>query len=861
MEKIGDLIELPVVETVIKLQNVRDSQGDANFAYLQGLAQSFILTEDIEVDLKVVLDAIMRKQGKGFFLSGSYGSGKSHFLSMINFLLQYEWSWQSIIEQNPKMGVYKNTLSAKKYLIVLVPLLAYKSSRPLEEIVFEAIQSTLETNQYKIEKSLTEESYFLEQFQKYLLPLHRIPLEKLINHEFPAINTYERLVYQDKHAAFVIVKKYLAGMDEKIPFQLTPDRQQGFNALDDILKNYKMDGIVLLIDELSEFLKAKQEDRALNEDARFLQYLGERSENRPIWVIASLQEHIEKTGNIQESVINKIKDRYNTRLELSTEHIKELINHRLILKKPNSKSFIEKAFLKLKYSFNDIPITLDAFVEIYPVHPETIELLDTCADLFSQKRGVVDFIHFEVKGDPSRNIKGILEENMTCLLTPDRIFDHFQSRFKESPGLRKYYELFNDYFKKQIPRIFKDDENDIEYALRLIKILILLKISPIKYQRSVKQLANMLLYTAFEDLAGIVNYEYIEGRLVKKLIANSGYLKLSPAKNPMDAILEIDIEETATAKLIEQVREIIKKTNKETMIDALISQIHSSYFPFAMFIKEPYHFKNINWANSGREGIVWLSDLSKMDVRKINQWIKTIQTTENDFALLIARPVKTEEQRQQIKDIINQMDNRFANGIIFWLPKEFTSYEALQYWYAYQIIIDENQHKQTKEGIELKRLAETKLEEVKRSVWESMIECYKSGDFLFYQTEFPFNFSLSEFKNFEDILSLIIRQPLEKLYPQHMNIQTRMPVNVLTSINELIEKFMIPGSVESIDAPYHNYLKNLIEGIAMPLHIAKFKGQHHHTAYFALNPEKSVGCKAILDYLHKRKSSREASSD
>ena len=88
--------------------------------------------------------------------------------------------------------------------------------------------------------------------------------------------------------------------------------------------------MVLLVDELSEFLRSKTDPHAYNEDIRFLQYLGEEASSFPLWVVASLQEWIEETGEINQDTFNKIKDRYPLRISLGRSHIEELVSHRLI---------------------------------------------------------------------------------------------------------------------------------------------------------------------------------------------------------------------------------------------------------------------------------------------------------------------------------------------------------------------------------------------------------------------------------------------------------------------------------------------------------------------------------------------------
>jgi len=63
----------------------------------------------------------------------------------------------------------------------------------------------------------------------------------------------------------------------------------------------------------------------------------------PFWILGALQESIEKTGDISQTIFNKIKDRYQRNLELSARHIRELIDRRLIRKKgPEAINVIKK---------------------------------------------------------------------------------------------------------------------------------------------------------------------------------------------------------------------------------------------------------------------------------------------------------------------------------------------------------------------------------------------------------------------------------------------------------------------------------------------------------------------------------------
>lgn len=105
---------------------------------------------------------------------------------------------------------------------------------------------------------------------------------------------------------------------------------------------------VIIIDELSEFLRSKPTPSSFYEDIRFLQFLGEFSFQHPLWVIASLQEWIEETGHISSSIFNRIKDRYPLRLNLSSAHIEDIIDRRIIVKLQGADETIRKVYTEFK---------------------------------------------------------------------------------------------------------------------------------------------------------------------------------------------------------------------------------------------------------------------------------------------------------------------------------------------------------------------------------------------------------------------------------------------------------------------------------------------------------------------------------
>ena len=68
--------------------------------------------------------------------------------------------------------------------------------------------------------------------------------------------------------------------------------------------------------------------------------------------MASLQEQIEATGEIDQAIFNKIKDRYPLRLSLTGRHLRELPSGRLVRRKPGAECAIAAVCRELRAAFS-----------------------------------------------------------------------------------------------------------------------------------------------------------------------------------------------------------------------------------------------------------------------------------------------------------------------------------------------------------------------------------------------------------------------------------------------------------------------------------------------------------------------------
>ena len=130
-----------------------------------------------------------------------------------------------------------------------------------------------------------------------------------------------------------------------------------------------------------------------------------------------MQEGIEHTGELEYDLYRKIKDRYPYRMLLSPAHVKALISDSILIKKSGYEAAVENLIRELGEAYPPSALDFDSLRAIYPMHPNTLELLEEVRDRFSQARGIVDFTVTRLHGEPARDVPGFLDRPFGELLT------------------------------------------------------------------------------------------------------------------------------------------------------------------------------------------------------------------------------------------------------------------------------------------------------------------------------------------------------------------------------------------------------------------------------------------------------------
>jgi hypothetical protein len=348
------------------------------------------------------------------------------------------------------------------------------------------------------------------------------------------------------------------------------------------------EGVVLILDELSEYLRSKPSNHAFNEDLRFLQFLGEWAQGHHLWILAALQEQIEHMGEIEYDLFRKIKDRYPLRLLLTASHVRDLIARDILRKKDSYATAVESLVAELKQVHPDASIRYDDLCAIYPLHPATLELLEEVRDRFSQARGIVDFTLTQLLGNPARGIASFLDRPWGDLLTADTIVDHFADLFEVQPEFLPIAQKLLPYFRKQIPVLFRNEAQQ-DLAWRLIKLMILVHLSPRREALDDSEAAEWLLFKV-SRIDPKKNREII-GKVLSTLATQGSYVKQQDTRFHLD--VADDSNEHLERLLVKTIEEIGNRG--DFVFESLVPLLdHADFNPFAL-PRDRWHIRRVRW--------------------------------------------------------------------------------------------------------------------------------------------------------------------------------------------------------------------------------------------------------------------------
>jgi len=416
------------------------------------------------------------------------------------------------------------------------------------------------------------------------------------------------------------------------------DRRDAWQRLS--LDDAGTSGIVLVIDELSEFLRSKSDRAAFNEDIRFLQFMGEWAMDHRFWIIAAMQEQIEHTGDLEYALYRKIKDRYPIRYLLTPTHVQELIANSILVKRPGYAQAVDVLIQQLKALYPRTGIDLEILQQVYPLHPATLTFLEEVRDCFSQSRGVVDFTVAQLAGDKSRGIAAFSKRVWGSLITPDYIVDHFKDLFELQPEFLSIAQHVLPYYRENLSTLF-ETRALIDLAKQLIKLLIIVHVSPRREVMSPAEGTYWLLFSA-TSLDPSKNLKIVDSTL-KKLCDHGRYIVQKQAG------YQLNLQDDGGAELERRIqREISEWQGQDPMVFEFITeQLPLDGFNPFIFSCDQWQTFQVRWHFHVRHIEFYLGNTTAPTIDDVGLCLRlpwgSVEGVENDYQVVPKKMTMTHD--------------------------------------------------------------------------------------------------------------------------------------------------------------------------------------------------------------------------
>lgn len=331
----------------------------------------------------------------GVWISGFFGSGKSHFLKILSYLLSND-----TVAGKKAVDYFYDKIDDP----MMFALLERCANVPTDTILFN-IDSKGPINKDKTAILRVFAKVFYEYRGFYGDDLKVARLEQFIESsgKMDAFkNKFEELhgdSWEDSRAAFSFFEDVVVealtdtlGMSETAArnwFNGTETAGISIEQLVKEIKEYinsrgKDFRLLFMVDEVGQYIGA---DGSLMLNLQtIVEEIGSRCGGR-VWVMVTSQEAIDSITKISGDDFSKIQGRFNTRLSLSSSSVDEVIKKRILAKTDNAANMLalsyskNSAVLKNLFAFNDAVLDLKGytseydFVETYPFVPYQFRLM------------------------------------------------------------------------------------------------------------------------------------------------------------------------------------------------------------------------------------------------------------------------------------------------------------------------------------------------------------------------------------------------------------------------------------------------------------------------------------------------------
>ena len=450
--------------------------------------REYVVTDKIEGELKRIVDTFtqvseaLRLGGAsrdvvGMWVSGFFGSGKSHFAKVVGYLLQNdqidgEWLIDAFAKH------LSDTQRGKEVRLRLAEIKAKTQART---IAFEIKSRQSLTNHNSVGEILLSEFYrsiglgenfVVARIERRLQK--RGMLDKLVE-TFEATHGVPWRSDQGRDD-LLTVRGRLATVLPKIDPKEYQDEKAAKQALTDMFRHEKItaEGIadelvawvddqktiggksqhlVFVIDEMGTFIGDSNDK--IGELNSLAEMIGNKGKGK-VWLIVTSQQDLEKVvdrTNFQPALVGRLNARFELKPHLISDEINKVVSERILKKRPAEEGGLKKLYAAHEGHIADLAdlkasrkldgITERTFIDAYPFLPHQVRLAQ---DIFEHLSG------FRLSGGVRSMISVVMEalqdladQPLGVVVSFDQVFDAVENdllsqEYLGASGVRAIYE-------------------------------------------------------------------------------------------------------------------------------------------------------------------------------------------------------------------------------------------------------------------------------------------------------------------------------------------------------------------------------------------------------------------------------------
>ncbi|WP_027109249.1 BREX system P-loop protein BrxC [Lacticigenium naphthae] len=562
------------IEQLFKKDITRDIQGVIKIGQkekenIKQELEEYVVTEELKKHFETFYTAYNKAYNKptdrmGVWISGFFGSGKSHFLKILSYLLQSDME----IDGKKPVDFFRDKLHNPELLAEIEQATQYPS-----EVVLFNIDSKADSDSKQNKTAIVK--VFNKVFNEMRGYSASIPwlaeLEETLdeNGEYESFKEFfkketdlkweegrEELYYnfdetvsalaKATHNSEESVNRWLENGEDNYSISVERFAQRIRSYVDKKEKNYRL---IFSVDEVGQYI-AENTELMLNLQT-VVEDLGKYC-NGKVWVLVTSQQDINSLSEHMSSTdFSKIQGRFNTRVSLSSANADEVIKIRLLDKKAEAYSTLLKIYdknsivLKNKLEFEDAATmrfynSREDFAKVYPFVPYQFNLLQK---VFTGIRE-----HGSAGKHLSDGERNLLESIQQATIA---------NKDKDLTTLIPFY-VFYDNIDQALEHsvrstIIKADQNESlgSFDVNVLKLLFLIRYVD-EMPGTLKNLTTLMIHSIDEDLIELNNKIKQSLDLLEKefLIQRIGNKYLFLTNEEQDINREIDNIEIPTSEYI-----------------------------------------------------------------------------------------------------------------------------------------------------------------------------------------------------------------------------------------------------------------------------------------------------------------------